>query len=61
MELEVDEEYEPTFNQVLGQMTRFCSKMCGIRYAEETINVKELVTNTEVTGTTSSSKEYLKF
>ena len=59
MELEVDEDYEPTFNQVLGQMTSFCSKMCGIRYAEDTINVKEPVTNTEVIGTSSSSKEYL--
>lgn len=49
MELEIDEEYEPTFHKVLGKMTSFCSKMCGIRYANNTVNVKKTVENTEVT------------
>ena len=49
MEIEVDEEYESLFKQILGTMTDFCSKKCDIRYANNTINLKE-PRNTEVTN-----------
>jgi hypothetical protein len=40
MELEIDEEYEDVFHNVLGTMTSFCSKMCGIQYLPGTERIE---------------------